>query len=61
MEITVLRHNASQLKKITYPKESSKTKGSMPVRSLSVSVQIWLFQVYENGIRHLNKATLKGK
>jgi len=26
----------------TYPNESSKTKGSIPARLLSVSVQIWL-------------------
>lgn len=29
----------------TYPKESSKTKGSMPARLLSVSVHIWLQQI----------------
>ena len=28
----------------THPKESSKTNGSIPVRSLSVSVHIWLFR-----------------
>lgn len=39
--------------KNTYPKESSNTKGSIPVRLLSVSVQIWLQQVmiYQENIK----------
>lgn len=31
--------------KVNYPKESSNTKGSIPARLLSVSVQIWLLQM----------------
>lgn len=39
--------NIMKQKAKAYPNESSKTKGSMPVRLLSVSVQIWLQQTIQ--------------